>query len=480
MTRVILHEFVRLYVPVLVHGYELWSTFNLIEELSMKAKNALSLALAAGIASTAVANNTPTKLDPTAGNIRHAGHIYFNIATGEKITTLINVGDTQSPVVGDPGSEIWIADTGNQCADTGYSTSYFFGLDDPTGTTSLALNAVNFDWGDIAFNSVVDCVQVHWLANHEDTDTNSDSVADGVVGLAATWTYWDGMNGRSPQLDSIAMPVIAFGFFSLPGEFPVDTATVPLWTADVDLGGSFGTSLTFELGDNDSDLQGAAVHNARMDLNDLDSDSVPDIDPDGDGLADWGWSIQFNQPGTVDVDNADSDSDSQTGIDGDIGAVNTAGIVFGSPTPGHAEFDSIAASWSWVSDGPTAGATEDAFALGTSSLPAGGDITIAGTFWFGGIDCTAGSTTGYNPAAHFQTVLYGPSTVNPCPADLAGNPDGSPDGSYNFLDVSAFLTLFGAGDLAVDFAGNPDGSPDGALNFLDVSAFLTLFGMGCP
>ena len=480
MTRVILHEFVRLYVPVLVHGYELWSTFNLIEELSMKAKNALSLALAAGIASTAVANNTPTKLDPTAGNIRHAGHIYFNIATGEKITTLINVGDTQSPVVGDPGSEIWIADTGNQCADTGYSTSYFFGLDDPTGTTSLALNAVNFDWGDIAFNSVVDCVQVHWLANHEDTDTNSDSVADGVVGLAATWTYWDGMNGRSPQLDSIAMPVIAFGFFSLPGEFPVDTATVPLWTADVDLGGSFGTSLTFELGDNDSDLQGAAVHNARMDLNDLDSDSVPDIDPDGDGLADWGWSIQFNQPGTVDVDNADSDSDSQTGIDGDIGAVNTAGIVFGSPTPGHAEFDSIAASWSWVSDGPTAGATEDAFALGTSSLPAGGDITIAGTFWFGGIDCTAGSTTGYNPAAHFQTVLYGPSVPPACPADLAGNPDGSPDGSYNFLDVSAFLTLFGAGDLAVDFAGNPDGSPDGALNFLDVSAFLTLFGMGCP
>jgi len=67
-----------------------------------------------------------------------------------------------------------------------------------------------------------------------------------------------------------------------------------------------------------------------------------------------------------------------------------------------------------------------------------------------------------------------------CAADLAGNPDGSPDGLLNFFDVSAYLTLFGAGDMAADLAGNPDGSPDGLLNFFDVSAYLTLFGMGCP
>ncbi len=67
-----------------------------------------------------------------------------------------------------------------------------------------------------------------------------------------------------------------------------------------------------------------------------------------------------------------------------------------------------------------------------------------------------------------------------CAADLAGNPDGSPDGLLNFSDVSAYLTLFGSGDLTADLAGNPDGSPDGLLNFSDVSAYLTLFGMGCP
>tara|TARA_R110000737_G_scaffold2923_10_gene9360 strand:- start:160696 stop:162039 length:1344 start_codon:yes stop_codon:yes gene_type:complete len=442
----------------------------------------ISALVVAGIAGYASAAGEPVRLDPTGSNVRHAGHVYFNIATGEKITTLINVGDGQQPVVGEPGTEIWIADTRAQCADQGYSTEYFFGIDDPSASTSLALNAICFDWGDIPFNTVVDCVQVHWVSDHEDTDTNSDSVADGIEGLAATWTYWDANNGRSPLLDCISMPIIGFRFYNLQGEFPIDTAALALWTADIDLGGSFGTSLTFEIGDNDSDPQGAAVFNARMDLQDGDSDSVPDIDIDQDGLADWGWSIQFIQPGIADVDDADGDDDWSTGIDGDIAALATAGIVFGSPTPGHAEFDSIAAEWNWVSDGPTAGATEDAFTLGSSPNPDGsGSMTIAGTFFFGGLDCTPGSTTGYTPAAHFQTVLYGPSNIPDFDCgDIAGNPDGSPDGVLNFLDISAFLQYFAAGDLRMDFAGNPDGSPDGVLNFLDVSAYLAMFAQGCP
>ncbi|MFK7760444.1 MAG: GC-type dockerin domain-anchored protein [Phycisphaerales bacterium] len=67
-----------------------------------------------------------------------------------------------------------------------------------------------------------------------------------------------------------------------------------------------------------------------------------------------------------------------------------------------------------------------------------------------------------------------------CPPDLAGNPDGTPDGILNFFDVSAFLTLFAQGDPMVDYAGNPDGTPDGVLNFFDVSAFLNAYGNGCP
>lgn len=428
----------------------------------MKAKSALSLALAAGIASTAAANNTPIQLDATEGNVKHAGHIYFNVATGEKISTLI-AADAQRPVDGEAGTEIWTATTGAPCADFGDTTSFFFGLDDPTGTGTFDLNAIVIDWGDIENNTVVDCVQIHWITNHQDTDTDMDSFADGIEGFAGTWTYWDGMNGRSPQLNSIALPIIQFTFFSLQGELsdPGDSF-VSFFTADIDLGstGSFGTSLIFEIGDTDSDLQGAAAHNARMDLNDFDSDSIPDIDPDGDGLADWGWSLQYNQPGTVDVDNADSDSDTTTGIDGDPAALATAGIVFGSPTPGFAEFDSVAGAWNWVSDGPTAGATEDGFGLGVTGNPDGtGTLTVSGPFFFGGFDCTIDVLEDYTPPSHFQVILYGPAGCGP---DLNG------DDVLDFFDVSFFLAE------QVDYNG------DTIFDFFDVSAFLADFGDGCP
>lgn len=445
----------------------------------MNTNKVIPLALVALTGSIASATE-PIQLEPSAGKIHHAGHIYYNIATGEKITTLIASGDQQGAVSLQPGSEIWIADTGAQCADQGFSTEFFFGLDDPTRSTSLSLNAVSFDWGDIAPDTVVEMVQVHWVSDHADTDTDSDSIADGIEGFAATWTYWDAMNGRSPQLDCTALPIIQFRLESLPGEFPEDTATLAFWTADIDLGASFDNSLTFEIGDTDSHLQGASVHNPRLDLQDNDSDSIPDIDHDQDNLADWGWSIQFIQPGTVDIDNADGDDDTQTGIDGDPAALATAGIVFGSPTPGHAVMDT-AGGWDWIPDGPTAGATENAFALGTTTNPDGtGTLTIAGTFFFGGLDCTADPTTGqYTPAAHFQTILYGVGGVA-CPVDIAGNPDGTPDGLLNFIDVSAYLSLFSQGEPCTDLAGNPDGSPDGQLNFIDLSAFLAGFAAGCP
>jgi hypothetical protein len=292
----------------------------------------------------------------------------------------------------------------------------------------------------------------------------------------------DAMNGRPALMSCLALPLISFRFFDLPGEYPIDTAAPALWTADIDLGGSFGNSMVFEIGDTDSDLQGAAVHHARLDLSDVDSNGVPDIDIDEDGLADWGWSVQFIQPGTVDVDNADSDSDWSTGIDGDVLGEALAGVMIGSPTPGHAEFDSVDGSWAWVSDGPTAGATEDAFTIGITDFPDGsGGIFLGGPYWFLGLDCSAEQENGYQPAAHFQTVLYGPGVDHflEC-GDLAGNPDGTPDGVLNFFDISAYLVLYAAGDMRLDIAGSPDGSPDGLLNFLDVSAYLVLFAAGCP
>jgi hypothetical protein len=435
------------------------------KEIEMK-NGTLSALMLAVMAGTVIAGDTPVEIDATEGELRHAGHLYFNVSTGERLITMIDGVDAQRGVNGGEGEEIWvIGGEATGCPD-GAFVNFFFGLDGLTDNYGAQASPMLLDWGDIENNTVVDCVQVHWVTDHADTDTDSDGFADGVEGFGATWTFWDGMNGRSPQLDSIALPIVDFTFFNLPGEYPVDTATLAFYTADVDLGGTFTSTITFEIGDDDSDLNGAAVHNPRMDLNDADSDSVPDIDPDGDGLADWGWSIDFIQPGTVDFDNADSDSDSQTGVDGDINAFATAGVVFGLPQPGMAEFDSVADAWDWV-PGPGAPSVEDAFGLVDGGV-------YDGPYFFGGFNCEP-----YTPMAAFSIVLYGPPTPFDC-GDLAGNPDGTPDGVLNFLDISAFLSYFAQGDLIVDYAGNPDGSPDGVLNFLDVSAYLTIFAAGCP
>jgi|GEM_PF-5480692 len=47
------------------------------------------------------------------------------------------------------------------------------------------------------------------------------------------------------------------------------------------------------------------------------------------------------------------------------------------------------------------------------------------------------------------------------------------DGTLNFFDISAFLTLFNSLDPQADF------NKDGSFNFFDISAFLSVFSMGC-
>lgn len=57
-----------------------------------------------------------------------------------------------------------------------------------------------------------------------------------------------------------------------------------------------------------------------------------------------------------------------------------------------------------------------------------------------------------------------------CAADLA-----QPFGALNFFDISAFITLYNAGNPAADFA-----SPAGSLNFFDVAAYIAAYKAGCP
>lgn len=74
------------------------------------------------------------------------------------------------------------------------------------------------------------------------------------------------------------------------------------------------------------------------------------------------------------------------------------------------------------------------------------------------------------PAGLDYKVIYESGrafVVLTCAADLTG------DGLLNFLDVSAFLSFYGDGDVRGDING------DGSFNFLDVSLFLQIYSGTC-
>jgi len=67
-----------------------------------------------------------------------------------------------------------------------------------------------------------------------------------------------------------------------------------------------------------------------------------------------------------------------------------------------------------------------------------------------------------------------------CPGDLAGAPDGGPDGVLDASDFFAYLGLFADTDPAADLTGAPDGGPDGLIDASDFFRYLELFAQGCP
>lgn len=447
----------------------------------MNAKSALTIAMAAGIASTAAASNTPATLNADHGTVVKAAHIYYNVANGERVVTILNTAgaDTGNPESG----PIWASNVESACAAQGYDTAWFFGVSNPADTTMgnmldpLSYDITNMDYGDIEANKVVDCMQVDWVTAHADVDSDSDSVGDGVEELAGQWMVWDADNGRELNR-STRLPLVDVLFFNLPGNI-FGAGSLTGYTLDIDLA-AFGTAtdLSFEIGDTDGDCQSAAFCNSSVDydsdsvpdgpigLGDRDFDGNPDSDLDGDGLADWSWTVRFFQPGFGN----DFDSDSDTGSAAPT-ASDTIGVSFGFPE--GSAVDNGDGSWSYNIDtsaeAPGTGA-EDRFAQ-YNPPNSTGDITYEGGYFFGGIACTGGlldeGGSGYAPAAMFQFVLYGPdgNSTPECPADLNG------DGELNFFDVSLFVQDYQAGG---DYNG------DGSTSFFDVSQFIQDYNAGCP
>ncbi len=248
------------------------------------------LAISGCSASLAHADQPPITLEPSVGRVQQIAHIYYNLATGDRVVTLL--GDDQStPADTGSSSPIWSTLVQNPCADAGYTTEYFFGVDNPS-SSSLSTNITLLDYGDILIDSVVDCVQVNWVVAHADTDSDSDGVGDGVEELAGQWIVWDADNGRAVNQCS-RLPLVDFLFFNLPGNI-AEPGFLSGYTLDVDLL-AFGTAtdLSFEIGDSDGDCQTAAFCNLNVSNQDNDFDGLPDSDLDGDGLFDWSWTVRF-------------------------------------------------------------------------------------------------------------------------------------------------------------------------------------------
>lgn len=404
--------------------------------------------------------------------VREVAHIYYNLASGERVVTLAGDGQT---VGSDTGTSvpIWSAGVGNTCGSVGgYTTSYFFAVDNP-GSTSLSTNIAVLDHGDIALDTVVDCFQINWVLAHPDTDTDLNSIGDGVPGLAGEWTIWDADNGRAEN-QSTRLPLLEVRFDNLPGNIAAP-GFLSGYTANIDLV-AFGTAtdLTFEIGDSDGDCNVAAFCNSSVDYGDgtfgpiaggdRDNDGLLDSDLDGDGLFDWAWSVRFYQPGTVDLDG-----------DGSIDGVpapsdqDTIGVSLGAPEGMAVQIGP--GDWDWVIDTSAAAAgtgSEDHLAIYAPLGPNGELIhaqDIGGNFACeGGLIGDGGM--GYTPYASLQVVLYGANVDPP----FCGSADLNNDGMLDFFDVSLFLQQFNAGG---DYNG------DGATDFFDVSAFLQDFNAGC-
>lgn len=114
----------------------------------------------------------------------------------------------------------------------------------------------------------------------------------------------------------------------------------------------------------------------------------------------------------------------------------------------------------YLADGLTLG--EVRFAITSLHAANGGDGggtgEIAYPFWY----------TKENPIAS----IFGYAPRLELTVRVGNSGDFNSDGSFDFFDVSAFLTAFNAGDLSADLNG------DCALNFFDVSAFLSAYSAG--
>ncbi len=426
-------------------------------------KNAMSLLLAAGMVTPALATDTAPMMAPkgAVSSAQLMGHIYVNVATGEKIATALTDGLRPAGARGLP-PEVWMADNGTPCASVTSSAPYtanFVGAhDDPADVggsfDAIAYGAAYMNWGDVASDTVIDTIQVSTYAGHPDVDDGS-GMGSGVEGLACTWQFFEGDNGFN---SCFRMGLIGLTLTSIPGNIGLFAIEGYIYT--LDLAGDFTESISFEIGDTDGDSQGAAVNNPFANAGGA-------LDLDFDDLVDFSYAITYTQPGTEDFDG--------DGIpDGDP---NSRYITYSELNGPRIDIQPTPPTTFTIQ--PISAGLEDVFDIYETS----GDYF--GTYWYGGFTCDRNGnnifegdlnnsgTNDYRPFATYFMAMYAGDVAPPiCRQDI------NDDGLLNFFDISTFIALFNAQDPRADFF--PVAAGDGLFNFFDLSTFIAEFNAGCP
>ncbi len=398
----------------------------------------MSVVTAVGLASTAAAQPPPgAAREQRTLKPWPVANIYYNAATGERVAYPIGAGPRDAP------SAAWTNNNTDPCA-TGGSVGIidnpdFDGdtLPDYTGPGALPaeLNpppegAWVLDWGDINADAVVTSVVLAYGTTLTDTDTDGDSIGDGIVGFDMSVTFSDADNG----LDSDRYCIFDLTLTDLPGALPgLPPGYIAVYTLSLDFA-SAAPSLVFELGDsNGIDEAGTGISGGSIyghpTYTDLDSDS----------RHDFSFAYRFDQS-AIPLE--------QRGL---------VGVLLAGPSD----------------DAPGAEDALDLYASGFDCPPVQ-STEYSGTFNYGGFNCELGVKS---PFASMYVELYGFICEAPCNPTGACNPADTalPAGVLNFDDVVAFLTDFGASGICSDLA-----APIGTWNFDDVVAFLVAFGQGCP
>ena len=420
----------------------------------MKAKSGLTLAMAAGFAATTAAHAADDRqAQPGLRAMKSmpVGHIYYNPATGERVVTPWDSRPRNA------SAALWISNNTDPCA-TGGTVGIIDDVDlDGDGLGDLFGGACvggtfpcegtwNNWWGDIAFDTVVDCMVVSYGILAPDLDADSDSIGDGIVGYDMFMTFSDNDNGFGADLPGLSgrSCILDLGITTLPGVvgvLPPGFVAVYLLTLDF---ASAAPSLVFELGDSDgvddagTGISGGAIYGGPT-----------GVDKDSDGLGDFSFAMRFDQS-TLGTTGAPGVSKGANGFNAVADFLGNPGDTAPS-APATGLFDAL-----------------DIYSTGPSCPPT--TSPYIGTFFFGGFTCAAPSPV---PYASGYLELYGPGGVaDPCQANFDGSPLPA-----DFTDVLTFLTDFGGA--CTDGIGNFDFSTGGVPNncdFSDVLAFLTNFG----